>query len=332
MKALLVDIVKSQVQSTIQAIQQNHPDHVPHRSHLYQHHPSSLSLTSQRVDWSKLIDASLSLLTTSIHFENLQDFLNWKENFLKINQNDHQDIQQLPLVFSTDYSTMIIHHQQQSIENIETEIYSLTATGSGKGIFWSSFLFRRLFFLPSSSSSANDKNSSHQHHKDDINKLEYDQLMEFGEYFNAKINLLLFLLMKLETSLESYFFFFAHHHFQQHSSSSSTQERDFLMIWSLFWSIEDVNPSNNDYQTISGDWMDSAARMLSDIFIYFHHWLQQFRKIKQQNQEEQQGHGHDHHHPHPFELLKLDILQTNMHRCLLKLQIILCQLYFISRH
>jgi ABC-type uncharacterized transport system fused permease/ATPase subunit len=123
---------------------------------------------------------------------------------------------------------------------------------------------------------------------------------------------LYFILIKLETSLENYFRCI---HFNE-KVEEQRLNKEYLFIWKSFVFTEDA-----EKEVISSDQLQVAVMLLSDFLVYLSHWEKEF--LQTMSKEE---HKNDYH---PSELLKLELLQTNLRNCLVHLQIIVVGTFFL---
>lgn len=146
-------------------------------------------------------------------------------------------------------------------------------------------------------------------------------MVEFGEYFNAKMNLLYFILIKLEFSLREHLISIYLKKQLEKLCQTSVQ-----VIWGIFFNI--LGKTDKDVEIEASEILTKGTVMVSDLLVYLQSWWKEGQKMFSENQRKEEG---KESLPLPAEeMIRVDLMLSNISRCIEKLRQIYLQLYLYS--
>lgn len=162
-------------------------------------------------------------------------------------------------------------------------------------------------------------------------------MVESGEYYNAKINLLYFLLIKLEYSLKEYLLVRLNNgskpSFQAKSQAPELQR--MMLIWGIFFELILLNQSDHSPPQALNvpELLSKGVKLFEELLVYLQTWWREGQKMFIENQTKNNGskvdeeEGKEDTSLPAEELLRVDLLLSNISRCIEKLRLLYIQLY-----
>lgn len=155
-------------------------------------------------------------------------------------------------------------------------------------------------------------------------------MVESGEYYNAKMNLLYFLLIKLEYSLKEYLLVRLSNGSKPSSQANpqSPELQRMVLIWGIFFDLIQLN-QNNDSQLQPlnvAELLSKSVKLFEELLVYLQTWWREGQKMFIENQTKNNESKEDTSLP-AEELVRVDLFLSNISRCIEKLRLLYIQLY-----